>query len=104
MMNLISREALILKAEEEAEGMEEPFRSELPTIVAWLAEKIPAITTNQSDRIGKWIEVFIEHPYDPYSYGHTWYKCSVCGGLADGSNEDYCPSCGAYMKGGTNDE
>jgi hypothetical protein len=42
MNDLISREGLINKAEHEAEAMQEPFKSQLPVLVAWLAEKIPS--------------------------------------------------------------
>ena len=59
---------------------------------------------------GEWI------PYESESYGcddeTTWYKCSHCGKDAYGRCRDdewysmpicseYCPNCGAKMKGGT---
>lgn len=59
--------------------------------------------------VGEWI------PYedsDGYGYGYeetTWYKCSACGGKAHGRCQDewysypvrsnFCPHCGAKMKG-----
>lgn len=43
--------------------------------------------------------------------GHCEFKCSICGadalsvscGSLDGGNFNYCPNCGADMRGGSND-
>lgn len=48
---------------------------------------------------GKWIEVFIETPEDNYNYGYKSQKCSECGEQPMRFNENFCPNCGADMRG-----
>ena len=55
-------------------------------------EKLPP-----AQKTGKWI-----HDGKDFPHGLDWIHCSVCGKLginvpADLTN--YCPNCGAYMKG-----
>ena len=49
-------------------------------------------------RHGRWIEK------DKYAFG-TFYDCSICGNLIldNGHSWNYCPNCGADMRG-SNDE
>lgn len=42
---------------------------------------------------GKWLT-----PYGSYSYRLTTYRCSLCECETD-NRSNYCPHCGAYMKG-----
>ena len=48
---------------------------------------------------GKWIEIFVETPNDPYSYGFKAHKCSKCE-YRPLQISNYCPNCGAEMSGG----
>lgn len=45
---------------------------------------------------GKWIEIFVETPNDPYSYGFKSHKCSKCE-YRPLQISNYCPNCGAKM-------
>lgn len=46
--DLISREEIIIKAKEEAKGMEEPFKSNFAIFVEWLVEKLPTYSAEQN--------------------------------------------------------
>lgn len=58
---------------------------------------LPPVTPQRPQ--GKWIEIFVETPNDPYNYGFKSHKCSKCGNRPL-QISDYCPNCGAEMNGG----
>ena len=64
-------------------------------------EALPPVTPQRPK--GKWIEVFVETPNDPYSYGFKSHKCSKCE-YSPLQISNYCPNCGADMSGGGEDE
>ena len=55
---------------------------------------LPSVTPTRPK--GKWIEVFVETPNDPYSYGFKSHKCSNCEHRPL-QISNYCPNCGADM-------
>lgn len=63
-----------------------------------IVKEAPTIDPESLRPQGEWVET----DYKPY-----WYtKCSLCGHrimLADKSHHNYCPNCGAKMKGGTHE-
>lgn len=87
--DLISRKEIIIKAKEEAKGMEEPFKSNFAILVEWLIEKLPS-----AEKTAEWKE------------DNEDYFCSNCGYKYSALDEEgcpipdkYCPNCGAKMKG-----
>ena len=58
----------------------------------------PSVTTEQSSKVGEWIDRCREHED---------YECSECGGVTEKFGGqylyDYCPWCGARMKGAGDD-
>ena len=64
-------------------------------------EALPPVTPQRPK--GKWIEVFVETPNDPYSYGFKSHKCSKCE-YSPLQISNYCPNCGAEMSGGKKHE
>lgn len=60
--------------------------------------KVKAIPPVTPQRLkGKWIEVFVETPNDPYSYGFKSHKCSKCE-YSPLQISNYCPNCGRRMQ------
>ena len=50
-------------------------------------------------RFGEWLKHVGEQWYSSESYRtYTYYKCSICDGFSE-KNTDFCPNCGAKMKG-----
>ena len=90
-MRLIDADALIQKANYEADGMAEPFKSQIGVLVEWLVDKMPTIEPKQ----GKWIEDIEQNHIEK-----CWH-CSECGYKAWGKYEktDFCGGCGAKMDG-----
>ena len=96
MSDCISREGIIAKAEEESKGMDEPFCDLLPSLVAWLAEKMPSVEPERKP--GKW----------EWNNRTGEYECSECGcnptyeGMTPDVSEidkyKYCRWCGAKME------
>lgn len=60
-MRLIDADALIQKANYEADGMTEPFKSQIGVLVEWLVDKT---TTIEPERTGKWIPLRERLPED----------------------------------------
>ena len=57
---------------------------------------IEALST---ERTGEWVE------HDPRTKGLAKiYECPFCGDEVIGEKTNYCPNCGAKMKGGTENE
>lgn len=60
----------------------------------WIADAIMSVPTIEAEpvRRGKWIR-------EP----NCWYRCAVCGdhypSIADNMKYNYCPNCGADMRG-----
>lgn len=54
-------------------------------------------TTEESSMVGEWIVA------DDESILFTVYKCSRCGKVHAQSPHNYCPNCGAKMKGADNE-
>ena len=58
---------------------------------------------------GEWVCKEREYNDCDGHYAHYWYECSVCGArppkdtLKNEWHSNYCPSCGAKMKGGTDE-
>ena len=65
-----------------------------------IRDYLPSVTPQRPK--GKWIEVFVETPNDPYSYGFKSHKCSKCE-CRPLQISNYCPNCGAEMNGGGED-
>ena len=61
-------------------------------------EMVPIFRMKQwfAHKQGRWIEG--KYSWDDLHYNDTSYKCSVCGKV-NGGRTDYCPNCGAFMKG-----
>ncbi len=85
----ISREAVI-------ELIGEDYGKWLPYAIM----ELPPVTPQRPK--GKWVEVFVETPNDPYSYGFKSHKCSKCE-YSPLQISNYCPNCGAEMSGGGED-
>lgn len=60
-------------------------------------KSLPSVTPQRPK--GKWIEVFVKTPNDPYSYGFKAHKCSKCEHRPLRIS-NYCPNCGAEMNRG----
>ena len=90
-MRLIDADALIQKANYEADGMTEPFKSQIGVLVEWLVDKTPTIEPER--KTGKWIVL-----------KHTKHAmCSECRrsfiDVYDLENWDhYCRHCGTVME------
>ena len=78
-MRCIDANTLIQKANYEADGMTEPFKSQFGVLVEWLVDKTPTIEPER--KTGKWI---------------VHYECPKCGEITKNYTE-YCPFCGADM-------
>ncbi len=65
------------------------------------AEKIvDSMSTVEERKVGKWIKnpnciATVREPF--------YYQCSICECPARSNNHNYCPNCGAEMRGGKND-
>ena len=60
-MRLIDADALIQKANYEADGMTEPFKSQIGVLVEWLVEKTPTIEPERKkDTIQKFHDYQVE--------------------------------------------
>lgn len=58
-----------------------------------------AIEALSAERTGEWIE------HDPKTKGLAKiYECPFCGDEVIGEKTNYCPNCGAKMKGGTEND
>ena len=98
-MELISREDAIkcldgnvlITEQKEAEAVKEYFE----TVIA----RLKALPTIEERKEGKWIQ---QPSYKPFTDDEKEImvapKCSVCGGHGRFRN-NYCPNCGARMKG-----
>ena len=100
--DLISRKEIIIKAKEEAEGMEEPFKSNFAILVEWLVEKLPS-----AEKTAEWIkqksgdelfpeEIVCSNCYHSNSHLDFDEHNNPIGKLFLKSK--YCPNCGAKMK------
>lgn len=78
-------------------GTLERLPSVTPSYNSVKTELKPSVTPERPK--GKWIEVFVETPNDPYSYGFKSHKCSKCE-YSPLQISNYCPNCGADMSGG----
>ena len=58
----------------------------------FFVEQLPSVTPQRPK--GKWIEIFVETPNDPYNYGFKAHKCSKCE-YRPLQISNYCPNCGA---------
>lgn len=89
----VSREAIIAKAKDEAEGMDEPFKSNFAVLVEGLLDKLPSVTPTRPK--GKWIAQENEEMQI------VGYYCSNCDMPMETENKTrFCPNCGADMRGG----
>jgi len=71
-MTIISKEAVLCKAEEEAKGMSEPYNYEFAPLVHWILDKIPSVEPES-----KWIPVSERLPDIPD--GEDWVRCLCYG-------------------------
>ena len=94
--NLIRRYLSNMSAKDkhEAEAMPEPFKSQFPVLVAWLAEKMPSEELERKK--GKWILTQDED--------YEYCTCSECGyqngeNWMNGADIPFCAMCGSYNGG-----
>ena len=97
-MRLIDADKLI---EEFINNTEDMLDEEMLGHMLWYIEQAPSVvpTTEQSSMVGEW------KPFDR-TWGREIWACSVCGESVanmptsgDKPLYDYCPNCGAKMKG-----
>ena len=93
----ISRQALI----EKATSWDKHFADSERCVSLTDIQNAPPVTPQRLK--GKWIEVFVETPNDPYSYGFKSHKCSKCE-YRPLQILNYCPNCGADMREGEDKE
>ena len=48
---------------------------------------------------GEWVKLYHENPYACDDYGRSYVKCSICGQTHGTDDSDFCPNCGADMRG-----
>jgi len=48
---------------------------------------------------GEWVKLYHENPYACDDYGRSYVECSVCGQTHGTDDSDFCPNCGADMRG-----
>lgn len=69
-MTIISKEAVLCKAEEEAKGMSEPYNYEFAPLVHWILDKIPSVEPEPN-----WIPIkmrpMTDEEKDMYGYGDS---------------------------------
>lgn len=87
----ISRQALI----EKATSWDKHFADSERCVSLTDIQNAPSVTPQS--KMGQWIEVFVETPNDPYSYGFKSHKCSKCE-YRPLQILNYCPNCGARMQ------
>lgn len=91
----ISREYILGEAFASDEYNRETKSFDLPVVSVRDIEDAPSVvpTNEQSSMVGEWIVA------DDESVLFTVYKCSRCGKVHAHSPHNYCPNCGAKMKG-----
>lgn len=102
MGRLIDADALIAQMEADAEQMEEPI-AKMFTYAA-INDVKHASTIEPERKTGKWIGT----EYDGYADGNPVYyewKCSACGCVIEDDEPtwNFCPNCGADMRGEQDD-
>lgn len=64
-----------------------------------ILNQFPTISPDEVRGVGKWIRIsgyHLDHEYHP-----ARYQCDQCKHFIDsGDDRNYCPNCGARMKGG----
>lgn len=74
------------------------YKNDSECLISWVMDSIcdlPSVTTTR--KVGKWIPIPFALDYKSDA------KCSVCKeSFIDAINYNYCPNCGAKMKGGHN--
>lgn len=107
MADYIERQAAIDALGEEPIVWNEDDESELAELFEWrrcrgIIEAIPPAAVAPVKH-GHWEERIVESEDDPCGlFRRRWY-CSSCGEWQTYGKTDYCPMCGADMRGGESD-
>lgn len=92
-MELISREELLKQIEMDSKGNGGQYGDE------WLfIDTINSLPTVEEREEGRWIDHKRLIMTDPEIWGYS-QECSICGFVLGAKEYNFCPNCGARMKG-----